>query len=51
MERSREKADDQPGGPLVHDHSVWEEHLGLPGPQQRRPHARCAMETGGRHDL
>ena len=51
MERSREKADDQPGGPLVDDHSVWGEHLGLPGPQQHRSHARCAMETGGGYDL
>ena len=51
MERSRQKTDDQPGGPLVHDHFVRGEYLGLSGPQQHRSHARCSMETGGRHDL
>ena len=34
MERSREKTDDQPGRPLVDDHSQRREHLGLSGQQQ-----------------
>ena len=51
MERSREETDDQPGRPLVDDHSQRREHLGLSGQQQHWSNARCAMETRRGHDL